>query len=191
MSQSWTDNCYQIDHNGVTDLQAMENNFNCLKSNFSGSTAPSSPVAGQRWYDNIHKLQRCYINSSWLILMPGDANQKIWSYCNSCPEGMVTVSMSDRVLAIKGGTVNYNISGGNTAGGWSLAHTHAPGSFTVNTYHRHSYGQTVLEGFFLWLNALTDYQGSATQPLAGASASALSNTWRPAGSVGIMIRPDM
>lgn len=191
MSQSWTDNCYQIDHNGVTDLTAFENNFNCLKSQFSGLSSPSSPIAGQRWYDKTHKLQRCYIGGSWLVLMPGDTNQKIWTYCNSCPEGMVTVSMVDRVLALKGGSQSYNVNGGTTAGSWSLSHSHSSGSYSVNTYHRHNYGEWVPAGFYSMLDVYTNYQGSTTQPLSGTTDSQLSSTWRPGGSVGIMIKPDI
>lgn len=198
MSQTWTDNCYQLSHEGPADLQNIENNFACLKSMFSGSSAPSvSIVAGQRWYDTVNKLQRFYDGTNWICLMPGDATQKVWSYCNSVVEGMVLVTgLTDRVIALKGGSGVYNVNGGNTAGDWNLAHTHGPSSFTVNTYHRHGLGIEETEGGMIRPSAdgwcYTDYQGSTTQPITGTSDSATTgSSWRPAASIGIIQRPDM
>ena len=68
MAQSWTDDCFAADHQGLTDLQNMENNMQCLKTCFSGDSAPSSPAAGQWWYDtneNILKI-RNEANSAWI-----------------------------------------------------------------------------------------------------------------------------
>ena len=75
MSQSWTDDCFATDHQGLTDLQNIENNLQCLKSSFSGDASPSSPSAGQWWYDtnaNILKI-RNEANSAWL---------DIWDFAN-------------------------------------------------------------------------------------------------------------
>ena len=68
MSQSWTDDCFAAGHTGQTDLANMENNFACLKSCFSGATAPSDPVAGMFWYDTTaHLLKiRNEANNAWL-----------------------------------------------------------------------------------------------------------------------------
>jgi len=48
----------QINANLWAALQA-------LQSAFSGSTAPSSPVAGQRWYDTSTGLLKVYYSGSW------------------------------------------------------------------------------------------------------------------------------
>jgi hypothetical protein len=68
MAQDFTDDCFGTSHVGQTDLTNMENNFACLKSSFSGTSAPSNPVAGMLWYDttnNILKLRNAG-NSAWI-----------------------------------------------------------------------------------------------------------------------------
>ena len=68
MAQNFTDDCFDASHVGQTDLQNMENNFACLKSSFSGTSAPSNPVAGMLWYDttnNLLKLRNA-ANNGWL-----------------------------------------------------------------------------------------------------------------------------
>lgn len=68
MSQNWTDDCFASDHQGLTDLQNIENNFQCLKTAFSGDSAPSSPSAGQWWYDTLNNILkiRNEANSAWI-----------------------------------------------------------------------------------------------------------------------------
>lgn len=70
MAQNWTDDSYDPDHVGQTDLQNMENNFGCLKSSFSGGSQPSSPVAGQPWVDTTNSLLkvRNLANSAWVTI---------------------------------------------------------------------------------------------------------------------------
>jgi hypothetical protein len=66
--QTWTDNCFQSDHQAQTNLQAFEDNFQCLKTAFSGDAAPSSPSQGQWWFDtnsNILKI-RNEANTAWI-----------------------------------------------------------------------------------------------------------------------------
>ena len=196
MSQDFTDNCYQIDREGPSDLQLIENNFACLKSMFGGTTAPSSPVAGQRWYDFTDRLQKFYNGSDWLCIMPGDATQIVWTYCNSVTEGMVIVAgLYDRVLVVKGGTSTYNVNGGNTAGAWGFVHSHSDGTYNVNTYHRHTYGTgtayTPDVGWYHSGTASTDYRGSTTHPVGGTSTSSGNTSWRPAAGIGILMKPDI
>ena len=68
MPQTFTADCFASGHAGQTDLAAMENNFLALKSHFSGTGAPSNPVAGIDWYDttsHIYKM-RNEANDAWL-----------------------------------------------------------------------------------------------------------------------------
>ncbi len=68
MAQNFTDDCFDANHVGQTDLGNIENNFACLKSSFSGTSAPSNPVAGMLWYDttnNLLKLRNA-ANNAWL-----------------------------------------------------------------------------------------------------------------------------
>jgi hypothetical protein len=123
MAQNWTDNCFQSDHQGQTDLQNMENNFQCLKSTFEGSGQPSNPVPGMQWYDSGNKVPRIrnYNNTVWLGVMAASANHKVWVYQNSADEGWaIDATVVDCVAAFKGGGTGnpYNVSAGQMAGTW-------------------------------------------------------------------------
>lgn len=78
MSQAYVDDCYASTHSTQTDMQNIENNFAALKSCFSGTAAPSNPIAGMWWYDttaNILKL-RNEANNAW---------QSVWDFANNKP----------------------------------------------------------------------------------------------------------
>lgn len=94
MAQNFTDDCFDASHVGQTDLGNIENNFACLKSSFSGTSAPSNPVAGMLWYDttnNLLKLRNA-ANNAWL---------EIYDFGNDrVASGKVkTVSLADGILS--------------------------------------------------------------------------------------------
>jgi hypothetical protein len=70
MAQTWTDDVFDPNHDGQTDLQNIENNFAALKSQFGGASAPANPVAGMPWVDTTsHILKiRNEANSAWLSI---------------------------------------------------------------------------------------------------------------------------
>ncbi len=127
MTQNWNDNTYALTDTGTTNLQTIENNFACLRSAFSGASAPAS-VAGQFFFDTTNKILkiRNQANSAWLGVMYGAADYKMWVYINSAGDGWtVDATVTDKVLAIKGGANAYNISGGASGGTWTQpTHTH-------------------------------------------------------------------
>lgn len=129
MSQDWTTNLYTTATEADTTLTNMELMFSTLKCAFSGATAPASQVPGQIWFDTTKKAckQRNQGDTAWVGLMHGDTSQKIWVYRNAAMDGWAVDSgVSDKVLAIKGGTT-YT-TGAETAGSWTvsgLAHTHS------------------------------------------------------------------
>ena len=140
MAQTWTSNTYQADHVVVTDMQNIEDNFATLHGNFSGASQPSNAEAGMPWFDTSEKLLkiRNQANSAWLGVMYGNSNNKIWMYSNAATDGwVVDSSLTDRVLAIKGGSAAYNVNGGNTGGTWTQpAHQHA-GTTAGGSAHSH------------------------------------------------------
>ena len=144
MSQSYTVNCYDLDAEVLVNLQAIEDNFACLKTNFSGANdtlLSSIKEAGLRFFDTTKAMMkvRNSTNTAWLAKMSGDASSKIWAYKNSAPDGMVVDSgVADCIIALKGGAQAYNANGGNLAGTWTqpdctldvtqiAAHTHGSG----------------------------------------------------------------
>lgn len=66
MSQSYSSNCFSTANVIETDMQNVENNFDALRSLFSGSSAPTSPDAGQLWYDTGSSSVKIRYNSSWV-----------------------------------------------------------------------------------------------------------------------------
>jgi len=54
------------------------------------------------------------------------SGRKLWLYENTAPTGWTIVSVTDKVLAVKGGSGDYNINGGNTSSGtaWCAPHIH-------------------------------------------------------------------
>lgn len=66
MSQSYSSNCFSTANVIQDDMQNVENNFDALRSLFSGSTAPTTPDAGQWWYDTGSSMLKIRYNSSWV-----------------------------------------------------------------------------------------------------------------------------
>jgi hypothetical protein len=224
MSQDYTADCYAAGHVGQTDLSNMEKNHECHRSSFSGLTGPANPLAGQDWYDTTKKIRRFrdYGNANWLCLLPGDANQKIWIYRNDTVEGMVVdSSLTDRVIAIKGGSQAYDVNGGNVAGTWTQEqHAHAGPNHnhkwyldkgdaaTAKTYNSAGSEINVSRGNYSSGNYIPCNNGATgTERLKGAGAldplytekagtgstgqGGTPNTWRPAAAVGTLQRPDI
>jgi hypothetical protein len=78
MSQSYSSNCFSTANVIQDDMQNIENNFDALRSLFSGSTAPTSPDAGQLWYDTTAYVVKIRYNSSWVNVWDM-ANQRVAS----------------------------------------------------------------------------------------------------------------
>lgn len=72
--QSYTSDCFDAAHTAQTDLGNMENNFNTLRSNFSGNSQPSNPVACQIWGNTTTaKLKvRNTANGAWSTMFDID-----------------------------------------------------------------------------------------------------------------------
>lgn len=221
MSQSWTDDVFSSGHTAQTDLQNIENNFVCLKSSFSGIASPSSAVVGQLWFEtdngSLHKGLMKYRNGDnddWLTVMPcdngnegGGAKGYIWLYRNNTVDGMIIdTTVSDRVLAVKGGSNAYNVNGGNAGGTWTQPdHAHAAGA---HTHPLSASGNAVAQtdGMTFPANLQTGITDNTSEPTHTHSVSvtgtatagsgntgngATASTYRPAAAVGTLQRPDL
>ena len=219
MSQNYVDNVYQPDFVIDTTMSNVDDNFDALKSSFSGTNAPSNQVAGQLWMKTVGNVgfrYRNYNNTAWEKILTGDANQKMWVYRNDTAEGwLIDATVTDRVLAIKGGSQAYNTAGGTNAGTWTQpshtlttaqmpVHSHSAG--LNNTPHDHTircrrpgtsgnpsiaYYEDV--GTFRDITIPTQNQDH-THSISSEGGSDPHNhgtTYRPAAAVGTLQYPDL
>ena len=113
MAQNYTDDCFGSSHVGQTDLQNMENNFACLKSSFSGTSAPSNPVAGMLWYDttnNLLKLRNA-ANNAWLEIYDF-ANDRTVLKTSHLVDGVLSADAAGRAKMADGYVVTAKIGDG-------------------------------------------------------------------------------
>jgi hypothetical protein len=214
MGQTWTADTYDSTHVAATDLGNIKTNFATIRSLFSGSSAPGSPVVGQPWFDTTKKLVkiRNASDDAWLGIMYGSTSLKTWIYANAAGDGwVIDSSITDRVLALKGGST-YT-AGGATAGSWTvsgLAHTHTGPSHThTGPSHYHAIPET---GWSAGANANgaqfggsaegsnraygdTGAAGTGATGAAGTGATGSAGTqdgaWRVAAAVGTLQYPNV
>jgi len=214
MAQNYKINSYQSSHIGNTDLQNMENNFECLRSMMSGSDAPANAIPGMPWFDTTNKLLkiRNSLNSKWLGVMYGNSNTKLWVYANSAGDGWILDPSppTDVVLVLKGGST-YT-TGGSVAGTWTMpgctlslsqipAHDHGASSdhtHTMDCYYNVGSGQTTSRGFNSYSQGgyhITDSQGNHTHNAYGKSSNDAHShggtTYRLKAAVGTLQYPNL
>jgi len=176
MSQTYTANCFQSDHVGQTDLANIEANHECHRSFFSGASAPSNAIAGHPWFDTSKNLPKIRndANNAWLAILTGTTNQKLWIYRNDTDDGWaIDASVTDRVIALKGGSGLYNRTGGGTAGeSWAnlKAHTHTGPSHNHSHNHQWYDNQTKYYSDKTYLS-----NGSATNLLVGDAKDSIES----------------
>lgn len=117
-----------------------------------------------------------------LKLLTGTADHKTWVYSNTATPGwIIDTTITDRVLAIKGGSGDYNVLGGVQAGSWSHGHT------VGNHTHAISYS-----GYSPLAYQTTGPEYATSSPTGGASGNTGDNTsFRPYAAVGTLQYPDM
>jgi hypothetical protein len=200
MAQTFTDDCFAANHVGLTDLQNIEDNFQAVKSLFSGSSAPANTTGGMPWFDTAKKILkvRNSTNGAWLGVHYSSTAARWWVYANVAGDGwIVDSSVADRVLAIKGGSQAYNAVGGSGAGTWTLAgftvgnesthqhpslsHTHTLSGGVV-----HGEGSTDVGTFTVY--SAVDAGGTGNTGAGSAHSHGLSQdaTWRPLASIGTL-----
>lgn len=113
MSQSYSSNCFSTAAIIQTDMQNIENNFDALRSLFSGSSAPASPDDGQWWYDNstVSMLKIRY-NSSWVNVWDM-ANQRVAAgqvKTDSLAAGIFSTDSTGRAKMANGYITNAHVA---------------------------------------------------------------------------------
>jgi len=151
----------------------------------------------------------------------GGASLKLWVYSNSAQEGwVIDTSVTDKILALKGGTEAYNTTGGSTAGTWTQPnHTHSiSGAAHVHQWYEYTETgeddktfdnlgdlQNLTEGSKAGVGGVclapegSSYTGSCVgdsytsqeEPSITLGGSATANSWRPAAAVGTLQYPDV
>ena len=162
MAQTYSINCFDGTDVWSIDLQAMEDNFEALRTHFSGVSQPANAIAGMTWYSTVKKVtkRRDSANNAWHGLMHGDVNTKIWMYKNTALEGWaIDAAVVDVVLALKGGSQAYNVNGGIQAGQWITSDAH---TLTTAEIPAHDHGSA---GAHTHTILLSPGAGSLTQAL--------------------------
>ena len=216
MAQTYTIDCYGAAHGGQADLLLMEQNFESLRTTFSGAVAPANTAAGTVWFDTAKKLFKIRndADSAWLGVLAGTTSLKMLVYRNTAEDGWaIDGGVTDRVVAIKGGAT-YT-TGAATAGSWTLpdytllaadipGHTHTGTTATEGAHtHTDTMGTTTGSG----TNAaeapnagggtLTTDAGSAhshtftSASTGGSGAHNHGATYRPAAAVVTIQYPDI
>jgi len=112
------------------------------------------------------------------------SGRKLWLYEDTAPTGWSTVAVTDKVLAVKGGSSSYNISGGNTGGDFN--HTHPV------IIPRTGWGYNTSFNWVAGDNLVGAGSGSAgnysDQTLDRTLTSGNPTTNRPAAAVGIIVQ---
>jgi hypothetical protein len=128
--------------------------------------------------------------------------RKVYIYENTAPTGWTTESVTDRVIAIKGGSQAYDTSGGTQVGSWTQpSHTLITSEIPAHN-HGGSTGSTAVHGHSSggW-GAHAEQQGphdGTTSPSHNHSISSQGGggshnhgtTYRPYAAIGIIVSKD-
>lgn len=120
-----------------------------------------------------YKVNKFFVSGRAVYLYQDDA---------AVPDGWSKVAVTDKVLAVKGGSNAYNRTGGGTAGTWTQPthdHTVSKSGWGINFNSRSGY-------------IASAYGGSAWEINSNLTSSSerTVTTWRPNACVGIIIEMD-
>lgn len=127
------------------------------------------------------------------------SGRKLWLYENTAPVGWSIVAVTDAVLAVKGGSNAYNVSGGQTAGSWTQPdHTLTNAEIPLHVHQLGSNdstaGDSSTPGNKEFVRNYGDGNGasvtSSTGTDVGGGAHNHGTTYRPAACVGIVVSKD-
>jgi len=117
---------------------------------------------------------------------------KLWFYQNTAPSGWtIDTTPADAVLAVKGGSGAYNVSGGSQAGTWTQPdHTLTTAEIPA---HTHTAYCPVAGPEGVWSPGAVPYAAYTyvtSSSTGGGGAHNHGTTWRPLAQVGIICTKD-
>jgi len=116
-----------------------------------------------------YKVNKFFVSDRAVYIYQDDAD---------IPDGWSKVAVTDKVLAVKGGSNAYNVNGGNTGGTFSISVANMPAHTHVcNTYLS---GSATNTGFLQGVN-------TSSKTVATGSAGGSDGKYRPTACVGIII----
>jgi len=215
VSQDWTSNVYTTSTVVDTTMSNIELMFETLRTTFSGTSTPSSPVLGQQWYDTTKHLVKFYAynggSNTWYGFLAGSSNLKIWIYANSAIEGWARdSSVTDVILSLKGGST-YVTGGDASQGSWTISGLSSSGGGHVHQWYKYG-GSSAADKTYDSGGSEVAISKSAKNPLGMLASgdtegklnfdsytTSVSHThtvshtagWRPLAATGILIYPDI
>jgi len=133
-------------------------------------------------------------HSHSLLTNIATAGNKVWIYQNVAWTGWTIEAVTDSVLAVKGGSQAYNVTGGQTAGSWTQPdHTLTEAELPA---HVHPFG--MVDGGSGGAGRPEDGSGNVTDTctdsqygtIGSGDAHSHGTTYRPLGAIGVIISKD-
>ena len=113
----------------------------------------------------------------------------MWFYENTAPTGWTIatdLSASDAIVAVKGGSNDYNVNGGNVAGSWLTA-TH---TLTEAEMAPHTHTYTGRAGTSIAITSVSSVRSgsntTSTGSVGGGGSHNHGNTYRPYAAIGLL-----
>lgn len=124
------------------------------------------------------------------------SGRKLWIYENVAVTGWTIVAVTDAVLAVKGGSNDYNVSGGQTGGSWTWpSHTLTSADIPAHTHTMGSNDSTAgdsstpnLREFIRDSGSGNGLECTSSSTGSGGAHSHGSTTFRPLACIGIIIQ---
>lgn len=186
MAQNYSSNCFSTANVIETDMQNVENNFECLRSLFSGSSAPSNPPAGQLWYDTGSSVVKIRYNSSWISWF-NCSTQGVVINTGAITSAHIAAGAVDAARLASGAALgNIGSSGitGGYIGGGQIAQVHLKTTYgeVSGDGNRTLPGGTY--GFYPQVKAASGFSVDAFIASGATNASFVTNIYIYGASVG-------
>jgi len=216
MADQWNDNIPAMGDQISADIPDIEENMGHMRSSFerifetwsltTGGNATSKFDSAVGFYDGTYNYEFPTNGvGADSVIMLGDSDTVVWMYLNTAPPGWKALATgADTVLAVAGGTEDYNVDGGNpdSSATWTIAgHLHQWYKYNGDDTDAQSYDSNGDAEYFskvattagsVRLVEITDTTGKSglNHDAYTTSASASDDAWRPSASVGKLFQLD-